>query len=304
MDIGRLYEFITLAECLNYSKAAQQLYITQPVLSRHIHDLEVHVGAQLLVRDTHSVELTPIGRIFAKEAQTIVHDYETALKKVSDTAHGTIGYLKIGFMSSAVEPFLRDFVLKFRKEQPSIQLDFEAMDLDELLRDLNNNRIDIGFATHVSNDETSPFNIKPILKDKLCIAVSYENPLSEKNELHIKELSNEPVICLSKNENPVTYRFHEDLFNRHNAKLNITRFVPNVDTALFFTSLNQGIFILPEHLTHMVSQTSTKVVHVADDDSHIRLNLIWKKENMNPVTPIFCDSFENFGKSHGNREFH
>ena len=55
MDINRLNEFITLATHLNYSKAANQLYLTQPALSRHIHDLEQTVGARLFVRDTHNV---------------------------------------------------------------------------------------------------------------------------------------------------------------------------------------------------------------------------------------------------------
>ncbi len=304
MDIGRLYEYITLAECLNYSKAAQQLYITQPVLSRHIHDLEVHVGAQLLVRDTHSVELTPIGKLFYDEAVVIVGDYENALKKVADTAHGTIGYLKIGFMSAAVEPFLRDFVLKFRKEQPSIQLDFEAMDLDELLRALNSNRVDIGFATHVSGDVAKPFHVHQVLTDGLCLAVSTENELSKRDSLSIEEISNIPVVCLSKNEHPATHRFTENLFANHGSVLNVTRYVPNIDTALFFTSLNMGAFIIPAHLTHMVSPKNMKVIPISDADSSIKLNIIWRKDNMNPVTPIFCDAFESFGKSHGDGEFH
>ena len=256
------------------------------------------------MRDTHSVELTPIGRIFAEESKTIVQNYEKALKHISDTAHGTTGYLKIGFMSSAVEPFLRDFVLSFKKEQPSIQLDFEAMDLDVLLRDVTNNRLDIAFATHVSNSPSSPFHVKPILKDKLCVAVSMENKYAQKEEIHISDLDDVPLMCLSKEENPVTFKFHEDIFRRHNANLNICRFVPNMDTAFFFVSLNQGICLLPSHLSHMASSKTTRILPVADEDTHIILNLIWRKDNMNPVVPIFCESFENFGKQQENTEFH
>ena len=61
MDINRLNEFITLATLLNYSKAANQLYLTQPALSRHIHDLEQTLGTQLFIRDTHNVHLTSVG---------------------------------------------------------------------------------------------------------------------------------------------------------------------------------------------------------------------------------------------------
>lgn len=79
MDINRLNEFITLATLLNYSKAANQLYLTQPALSRHIHDLEQTLGTQLFIRDTHNVHLTSVGEIFLKEAQEIIQRYNHAL---------------------------------------------------------------------------------------------------------------------------------------------------------------------------------------------------------------------------------
>lgn len=67
MDINRLNEFITLATLLNYSKAANQLYLTQPALSRHIHDLEQTLGTQLFIRDTHNVHLNPSAKSFSKK---------------------------------------------------------------------------------------------------------------------------------------------------------------------------------------------------------------------------------------------
>ena len=91
MDINRLNEFITLATLLNYSKAANQLYLTQPALSRHIHDLEQTLGTQLFIRDTHNVHLTSVGEIFLKEAQEIIQRYNHALdliKEVSSTSTG------------------------------------------------------------------------------------------------------------------------------------------------------------------------------------------------------------------------
>lgn len=67
MDINRLNEFIVLATHLNYSKAANQLFLTQPALSRHIHDLEQTLGAKLFIRDTHNVYLTSVGQLFLQK---------------------------------------------------------------------------------------------------------------------------------------------------------------------------------------------------------------------------------------------
>ena len=303
MDIERFREFITLAECLNYSKAAQQLFMTQPVLSRHIHDLENNVGAQLLVRDTHRVELTPIGRIFYNEAQIVVGDYDQAVKKVTDAANGTIGNLRIGFLSAAVEPFLRDFALRFRQEEPSIGLDYVAMELDEVLQAVKTNQVDVGFATHITSEEED-LHIEEIFTDSLCVAVSKDNPLSKEGTLTTEQLSGVPLVLLNKDQNYTTYRFNERLFLNHKAEFNVVQSVPNIDTGLFFASMNIGVFILPEHLGHWVNRKTMNLLKILDEDSKIHLNIIYKKDNMNPVTSIFCDAFMKFGKSHAQNEFH
>ena len=98
MDINRLNEFIVLATHLNYSKAANQLFLTQPALSRHIHDLEQTLGAKLFIRDTHNVYLTSVGQLFFTEAKDIVDHYNHALQLVKDAISDTSGQLNIGFL--------------------------------------------------------------------------------------------------------------------------------------------------------------------------------------------------------------
>lgn len=101
MEITRLKEFITLASLLNYSKAASQLYLTQPALSRHIHDLETQLDAPLFVRDTHSVRLTSVGELFYGEAKEIVDRYDRAIALVKEATSDTSGELRIGFLGTA-----------------------------------------------------------------------------------------------------------------------------------------------------------------------------------------------------------
>ncbi|MCR4843145.1 MAG: LysR family transcriptional regulator [Eubacterium sp.] len=302
MDIERFREYITLAQCLNYSKAASALYVTQPVLSRHIHDLENQLDVKLLTRDTHKVELTPIGRIFFEEAKKMVECYDKSINHVKQAASGMIGSLMIGFLNAAVEPFLRDFVLVFRKEQPSLTLDFQAMELDDLIAAVKNQQVDVGFATHVA--ETPELDVIEIFNDKLCAAVDVENPLAEKDEVSVTELSGLPIVCLDRENNLTTYKFNERLFERNNSEFNVVRFVPNIDTGLFFASVGTGIFLLPEHLTNQVSKDTMKVLPIIEPDSQIRLNLISHKDNLNPLAPTFCESFAKYAKEHEGQVFH
>ena len=302
MDIERIKEFQTLAECLNYSRASEALFVTQPVLSRHIHDLEQHLDVKLLSRDTHKVELTPVGRVFYNESKKVTDAYDEALKLVRQAAYGAVGHLRVGFLSAAVEPFLRDFVIKFRSEQSGIMMDFEAMELDELIDAVRKKRVDVGFATHVAKD--SELSVIDLFSDRLCVAVGNDHPLAEKTMVSVSELSGLPLIVLDRENHITTYKYNERIYERHNAEYNVVRFVPNVDTGLFFTSVNQGIFLIPEHLTHMVATNYMSIIPISDEDTRIRLNLISHKDNINPIVPVFTESFAEYAKENQGRVFY
>lgn len=152
MDINRLNEFITLATLLNYSKAANQLYLTQPALSRHIHDLEQTLGTQLFIRDTHNVHLTSVGEIFLKEAQEIIQRYNHALDLIKEVSSTSTGELKIGFLGTASQSFLSDFVMGFTASHPQIKLSMTSDALDILVKQLNDGLTDLAFVTHVDKN--------------------------------------------------------------------------------------------------------------------------------------------------------
>ena len=110
MDINRLEEFVVLADCLNYSKAANLLFLTQPVLSRHISDLEKTLGTQLFIRDTHKVALTPIGELAVHELGGVVDAYHKAMRNIKTATDNLNGRISVGFLGYAVRPFITRFV--------------------------------------------------------------------------------------------------------------------------------------------------------------------------------------------------
>ena len=100
MDIELLKEFLILARCLNFSNAADSLYMSQPVLSRHIQNLENHLGVALFSRDKHSVTLTDIGKIF-------VYDFLPAFNRDYPD-------IKINFIIEESGPFIKKGLKKIR----------------------------------------------------------------------------------------------------------------------------------------------------------------------------------------------
>lgn len=292
MDINRLNEFITLATLLNYSKAANQLYLTQPALSRHIHDLERTLGTQLFIRDTHNVHLTSIGELFLREAQEIVERYNHALNLVKEVSSLSTGELKIGFLGAAAQSFISDFVIGFTASHPQIKLTMFCDILDVLVRQLNEGITDLAMVTHVDRNYLIGLESETIMKSPIMAYLHPCHQLAGREKLSISDLSGFPMINFDNNINPITSDLNKQMFKKAGANFNIVREIPNIETAAFCVSVNEGIFLAPEYLRP--SMGSLVAIPISDDFAYITLNLIWKKKNPNISIPIFVDAFHTF----------
>lgn len=292
MDINRLNEFITLATLLNYSKAANQLYLTQPALSRHIHDLERTLGTQLFIRDTHNVHLTSIGELFLREAQEIVSRYNHALDLVKEVSSLSTGELKIGFLGTASQSFISDFVIGFTASHPQIKLTMTCDILDILVRQLNEGITDLAIVTHVDRNYLIGLESETILKSRLMAILHPCHQLADREKLSFRDLSGFPMINFDNAINPIVSDYNKQLFKRAGANFNLVREIPNIETAAFCVSVNEGIFLAPEYL--VPAMNSLVAIPLSEDYAYINLNLIWKKKNPNISIPIFVDAFHTF----------
>ena len=295
MDINRLKEFIALADCLNYSKASSLLYLTQPVLSRHINDLEEALGAQLFVRDTHKVALTPFGETAAKEIRSAVCAYDEAMQNISRAADSLNGRVSVGFLGQAVRPFITQFI-QYLGSNSNIEVDYTSSpELDNLIRQLDSDALDLAFITSIETDLFRGLEKQWIMNDPLYVIAPPGHTLAKRESVSVRELSGKPMISYNKTTNPHTAIFHEKLFRRFGAEMNTVRLVSNVESGLFEAGLGKGFFIIPKHLTGMAAGQA--VLPFSDEDAFVPLHLIWKKSNAKSAVRSFVRDFSTFYKS-------
>ena len=296
MEISRLKEFITLAALLNYSKAASRLYLTQPALSRHIHDPENQLGTTLFVRDTHSVRLTSVGELFYEEAKEIVARYDHAVALVKEATADTSGELKIGFLGTASQNFFADFVTVFTAGHPEIALSLFCGDMDSLTSQLNSGEADIGVVTtgqsHLHGLEQ--LNIRSF---PLYAILHPSHSYADRESLSLADLSGLPFINFSSRLHPVAADFNKQLFKKSGAKMQVSEEISFIEEALFQVSINKGVFFIPEYLLCMVPDTLIRLP-LTDPHCVIKLNLFWKKSNTNPSLPHFVKEFRTYIKNH------
>lgn len=198
MEINHLREFILLTEIGNFLETAEQLFISQSALSRHIKAIEEELGVPLFDRTTRKVELNQFGQLFlpyAKQITNIQYEYSTAfynqLKNISDTV--TIGSIPV-----MAQYNITDVLTRFQQENPSLSLNIVEADTVVLIDMLKNRQCDFAFIRESEVSDNHLVKI-PYTVDSLAAVLPSTHPFARRESVSLKELENETFILLAEN---------------------------------------------------------------------------------------------------------
>jgi DNA-binding transcriptional LysR family regulator len=144
MELRHLRYFVTVAEHLNFSRAAAILRMAQPPLSAQIKSLEEELGVKLLERTTRSVRLTSAGRVFLEEARTVLAAASRAEDRAKKAAHGLAGTLRIGVLAPSANAWFAGVLREYRRKFPGVQLALFDLVSSEQLPRLRSGELDAG----------------------------------------------------------------------------------------------------------------------------------------------------------------
>lgn len=186
MELRQLNYFVQLAHRLNYSQTARELCITQSTLSQQIRKLEDELGVQLFTRNSHHVQLTDVGVSILPQAENVIHEANTCLDIIHDVQNLGTGELSIGSTLTFL-PILKETVLEFSRLYPGVKLNVLCKTMEELLRMLENEEIDL--ALSYSPLEVSDRLESHILFDNdLCCIVSDTHPLAHSSAVRLRDV--------------------------------------------------------------------------------------------------------------------
>lgn len=255
MDIRQMKYFIAVVEELNFTKAAEKLFIAQPPLSRAIQNLEEELEVSLLVRNTRSIELTIAGKYFYENAKKIVQS-EIHLKKMTQQIGGANNTLRIGFIGSTIYSELAECIKNFRIEYPDTAIHVEAMNTLKQIEKLKNGTIDVGIGRLKLID---PEIERIILKqEKLYVAFYKEHPLLQQKSsqpLYLEDIVNEPLILFPDTAQP---NFLSNILETFAVKMiaptNLFDPVRDVQSALGLVLAGLGVSIVSEGVVNNYSR--------------------------------------------------
>lgn len=231
MDITQLKSFIAVAETQSFSKAAEQLFITQPAVSKRIANLEDLLGAKLFDRIGHQVVLTQAGTVLKSKAQDIVNAMENCVQDIKNL-HGDIsGSLRVGLSHYIGLERIPTMLNSFSKKYPQVELDILFYDSENAQQDVLNGTIDIAVVTLPStlgkHQLVADLAETPIWKDPLCFAVHKNHQLSKLKKASIDDLKN--FTGLLPNLNTYTGKIVANYFEQNEVALTASHPTNNLE---------------------------------------------------------------------------
>jgi DNA-binding transcriptional LysR family regulator len=188
----RLKVFYTVAQRLSFTKAAAELFITQPAVTKHIKELEQQLNVQLFMRNGNSIVLTTAGKILTGYAEKIFQTYtelETELAQLNNMEAGT---LHIGASTTVAQTILPKLLALFKKTYPAVHFTFTQANTDVITQQVLAEKIDIAIvegAAHYPQIAYAPF-----AKDEIVLVTKANNQLSKKAEITPKQLLHIPLV--------------------------------------------------------------------------------------------------------------
>jgi DNA-binding transcriptional LysR family regulator len=280
MELRHLIYFQAVAEELNYRKAAERLFISQPGLSRQIKQLEEMLGVQLFERDKKHVELTTVGAFLKGEVDFVINHLESTKSQLKLIESGKVGELRIGFLGSASNRVLPDLLNRINAEQPLITTSLEELSNSVQVEMIQKDKLDLGFVRMASVPED--LVMKPVLRDSFSLVVAKNHPIGQLNFKSVSQFRDESFILFSSDYSNYYYEqimsicrdsgFSPNIRHKSVHALTIFRLVENgLGVAIVPTSLKDGYDL------------NVRFMEIPGIQQFTELSVIWKPANRNPA---------------------
>ncbi|TSH70836.1 LysR family transcriptional regulator [Acinetobacter sp. RF15A] len=246
MELRHLRYFVTVANELNFTRAAEKLNTVQPSLSQQIKDLEREVEVQLLKRNNRKVELTEAGQAFLKEALLSLEHAERAIQLARQIAHANKDQLNIGFVPVAEMKVFPYIMPTIRAHFPEVKINFHSLTDAQQFRALKKGEIDIAFTRYIEHAEE--LEHVQIFSEPLALIVPKSSPIAEQRHVSIKSLNQQDFIISDEGASPQLYKIVTDFLQQSKINVNVVQQSTNILLNVNLVGMGVGWSLVPAYV--------------------------------------------------------
>jgi LysR family transcriptional regulator, transcriptional activator of the cysJI operon len=188
----RLYVFYTVARQLSFTKAAAELYISQPAVTRHIHELEQQFGVALFERNGKKISLTEAGQLALTHTETIQGHYRQLEYELNLLRGKRTGDLRLGASSTVAQYVLPPVLARFHEQHAEVAVSMISGNTEQIEQALMAKQIDVAIVegrTHLHE-----LHYEAFIKDEIVLVARPDHPLAHLDEVPLSELSRYPLV--------------------------------------------------------------------------------------------------------------
>ncbi len=231
--------FYAVANAGNISKAAKELYISQPAISKSIQKLEECVGCLLFSRSSRGVVLTEEGQLLYEHVRDAFETLTLGEEKLKRSIELGIGHLKIGVSTTLCKYLLLPYLKEFIQRYPHISISIACQSTNETLRLLEDGKIDIGLIGKPDSLKNIHFDFLAEIEDIFVATKDYIRNLRARSITRNQILSNSTLMMLDSNN--MTRRYIDNYLREHQIQVKDSIDISNMDLLIDFAKIGVGV---------------------------------------------------------------
>jgi DNA-binding transcriptional LysR family regulator len=289
MKFRRLEYFVAAAEELNFTHAADRLSVSQPPISKQIHDLEKELGVYLFERRSKGMALTLAGRSFLIDARRILEDCTSSTRKAQRIGRGEIGELVIGYMPALTHEFFSKALEVWRLTVPEIMVNCLEIDSVSQENALLEGRIAVGILVLSERPVLGLLRSRLLFNDPVILALPKSHPHANKAQIPLALLKEESFIGLSR-LHPNYGDWLLKVCQRCDFKPRIVKEADGAASALAFVEAGFGVAVVSESLEKIPARNVIFRNLVLEKNAWVPIGAVWRPDALSgPAATEFIE---------------
>lgn len=273
MDLNILKHFIAVVQYRGFSRAAENIFVSQPTLSKSIKRLEEHLGVILFERSTRKLDLTDAGRIAYKQSIKIIDSTKELQLSLEDFLKVPTGNITLGIPPLIGATFFPKIAREFHKINPKITIQLIERGAKKIEQLIDSRKIDVGIV--VLPVEERNFFVFPFIEEEFQLLLPAGHPLADREKASFAELKSESFILFTP-EFSLHHLIIELCEKRGGFYPKIAYETSQWDVITGLVGEGIGVSILPKSASEKVDQKKIKVVEI-ENPPMWKLGIITKK---------------------------
>ncbi len=289
MELRHLRYFVAAAEAENVSRAAMKLHVSQPALSRQIHDLEEELGFPLFERSAKSVRLTGAGKVFLPEARAVLQRVDEAVQRARTTATGGGAELHVGYAPSPTVRIIPPTLRAFQAQAPNVRVKLHDLSTEEMLTGVREGKLHLAILVRPNRAMLRGLHFEELARDTMCVALPPKHALARLGSVTLAQAAQQPLVIFTRKDYPEYVEYLERIFATIKAKPKIAEEHDSAASLITAIESGAGIAVVPQSFSCSAGPR-LKIIPLSPSPEPLVIGGLWAKDGPTLTAEIFWKS--------------